>query len=156
MARLIPAFLAGHPASQLVFQRIFQIDRVFLAATLHDYYGESEMNVSRILDVAQELKIVDVMLEGRPFSLALDLAALASRREILSLDLWLTNAISANGGAFVRATLDFVGQKVKHDLQRQELDPAPDPTMLSLSATTVAIFMKALRSRFVSNLSKYD
>lgn len=96
------------------------------------------------------------MLEGRPFSLVLDLAALASRREILNLEQWLTNAISANGGGFVRATLDFVGHKVKHDLQRQELDPAPDPTMLSLSATTVAIFMKALRLRFVGDPLNHD
>lgn len=118
---------------------------MFLTAALRDFYAESEVNVSRILDVAQDLKILDVVLDLRPFSLSLDLAALASRREYLNLDKWLSNSIATHGGVFVRATLEFVGHKVRHDLQRQELDPAPEPTTLSLSANTVAMFMRALR-----------
>ncbi|KAI5474877.1 CCR4-NOT transcription complex subunit 1 [Pseudohyphozyma bogoriensis] len=144
-ARLLSTFLSGHPSHQLVFLRIYQIDRVFLTAALRDFYAESEINVSRILDVAQDLKILDLVLDLRPFFLALDLAALASRREYLNLDKWLTGSIATHGGAFVRATLEFVGHKVQHDLRRQELDP-PEPTTLSLSAATVAIFMRALRS----------
>lgn len=137
--------MTGHPSHQLVFLRIFQTDRQFLIAALRDFYAENEMNVSRILDVAQDLKILDLVLDLRPFFLSLDLAALASRREYLNLDKWLSSAITTHGSVFVRATLEFVGHKVRHDLQRQELDPAPEPTTLSLSAATVAIFMRALR-----------
>lgn len=118
---------------------------MFLTAALRDFYGESEINVSRILDVAQDLKILDLVLELRPYFLALDLAALASRREYLNLDKWLANSIGSQGGVFVRATLEFVGHKVRHDLSRQEMDTPGEPTTLSLSAATVALFMRALR-----------
>lgn len=148
-ARLLSVFLTGHPSHQLVFLRIYQADRQFLTAALRDFYAESEINVSRILDVAQDLKILDLVLELRPFFLALDLAALASRREYLNLDKWLASSIAALGGVFVRATLEFVGHKVRHDLVRQELDPPPEPTTLTLSAVTVALFMKALRLQSV-------
>lgn len=148
-ARLLSVFLTGHPSHQLVFLRIFQIDRQFLTAALRDFYSESEINVSRILDVAQDLKILDLVLELRPFFLALDLAASASRREYLNLDKWLASSIDQLGGVFVRATLEFVGHKVRHDLLRQELDPAPEPTTLTLSAATVALFMRALRLQYV-------
>lgn len=124
---------------------------MFLTAALRDFYAESEINVSRILDVAQDLKILDLVLDLRPFFLSLDLAALASRREYLNLDKWLAASIAQHGGQFVRATLEFVGHKVKHDLQRQELDPPAEPTTLSLSAATVAIFMRALRHQYVSS-----
>ena len=153
-ARLLSTFLNGHPAHQLVFLRLFQIDRLFLSAALRDFYTESEVNVTRIVDVIVELKVFEPMLqeylnqsraEARPFFLACDLAALASRREYLNLQVWLNNAIASVGAQFVRATLDFLGHKVRHDLQRQELDPAPEPTTLSLNAATVAIFITALR-----------
>ncbi|KAM0747379.1 Not1-domain-containing protein [Meredithblackwellia eburnea MCA 4105] len=143
--RLLATFLSGHPSHQLVFVRIFQIDRMFLMAALRDFYAESEINVSRILDIAQDLKILDLVLELRPFFLALDVAAVASRREFLNLEKWLTNSISTHGTAFLRATLDFVKHKVQHDLRRQEADP-PEATTLSISAVTVATFMRALRS----------
>ncbi|KDE03641.1 hypothetical protein MVLG_05891 [Microbotryum lychnidis-dioicae p1A1 Lamole] len=145
IARLLSTFLTGHPAHQLVFLRIYQTDRQFLTAALRDFYGESEMNVSRILDIAQDLKALDLVLELRPFFLALDLASLASRREYLNLEKWLGGQMTAQGGVFVRATLEFIGHKVGHDLHRQELDPAPEPTTLSLGAATVALFMRALR-----------
>lgn len=148
-ARLLSIFLTGHPSHQLVFLRIYQLDRLFLTAALRDFYGESEINVSRILDVAQDLKILDLVLELRPYFLALDLAALASRREYLNLDKWLSNSIGSQGGVFVRATLEFVGHKVRHDLQRQEQDAPGEPTTLSLSAATVALFMRALRLQYV-------
>lgn len=145
IARLLPTFLAGHPANTLVFLRILQIDRNILTSALCDFYAESEMNATRIFDIAQDLKILDMIIELRPFFLSLDLAALASRKEYFNLDKWLASTIASNGGVFVRSTLEFVGHKVTHDLHRQELDPAPEPTTLSLSATIVAMFMRALR-----------
>ncbi|GAA6042737.1 hypothetical protein JCM8097_005557 [Rhodosporidiobolus ruineniae] len=145
-ARLLSTFLAGHPSHQLVFLRLHQLDRQFLFAALRDFYGESEMNVTRIIDIAQDLKVLDQVLELRPFVLALDLAALASRREYLNLDKWLTSQIKTQGSALVRATLEFVGHKVQHELRRQEVDHPPEPTTLALNAATIAVFMRVLRA----------
>ncbi|KPV72766.1 uncharacterized protein RHOBADRAFT_38864 [Rhodotorula graminis WP1] len=145
-ARLLSTFLAGHPAHQLVFLRLHQVDRQFLFAALRDFYAESEMNVTRIVDIAQDLKALDDVLSLRPFVLALDLAALASRREYLNLDKWLATQMQQHGAQLVRATLEFVGHKVQHELRRQEMDNAPEPTTLALNAATIAVFMRVLRA----------
>ena len=50
-------FLAGHPNHQLVFMRLWQIQPTYLANAFRDFYEENSRNVTRILDVAQDLKV---------------------------------------------------------------------------------------------------
>ncbi|GAA6007108.1 uncharacterized protein JCM10292_004118 [Rhodotorula paludigena] len=145
-ARLLSTFLAGHPAHQLVFLRFYQVDRHFLPAALRDFYAEFELNVTRIVDIAQDLKAHDQVFELRPFVLALDLAALASRGEYLDLDKWLSSQFAQHGAQLVRVTPEFVGHKVQHELRRQELDHPPEPTTLAPNAAMIAIFMRVLRA----------
>ena len=55
--RLLALFLAGNPSHQLVFIRLWQIDRTFLLGAFKQFYQDNNMNVTRILDVAQDLKV---------------------------------------------------------------------------------------------------
>ena len=50
-------FLAGHPNHQLVFMRIWQIDPQYLLTAFRDHYSDNPINITRILDVAQDLKV---------------------------------------------------------------------------------------------------
>jgi CCR4-NOT transcription complex subunit 1 len=50
-------FLAGHPNHQLVFMRIWQIEPSYLTTAFRDFYQEDPLNITRILDVAQDLKV---------------------------------------------------------------------------------------------------
>ena len=50
-------FLAGHPNHQLVFMRIWQIEPAYLTNAFRDFYDQSNLNITRILDVAQDLKV---------------------------------------------------------------------------------------------------
>ncbi|KAF8197388.1 Not1-domain-containing protein [Pholiota molesta] len=101
---LLAMFLAGHPNHQLVFMRIWQIDPSYLTTAFRDFYEENPLNITRILDVAQDLKILDALLEVQPFTFALDVAALASRREYLNLDKWLADNVASYGAEFLRAS----------------------------------------------------
>jgi CCR4-NOT transcription complex subunit 1 len=56
-SKLLAMFLAGHPNHQLVFMRIWQIDPNYLTSAFRDFYAESALNITRILDVAQDLKV---------------------------------------------------------------------------------------------------
>ncbi|KAA1478937.1 hypothetical protein DENSPDRAFT_745511, partial [Dentipellis sp. KUC8613] len=84
--KLLNMFLAGHPNRQLVFMHIWQIQPTYLMTAFRDLYEENLLNITRILDMAQDLKILDVLLNVRLFAFALDVAALASCREYLNLD----------------------------------------------------------------------
>lgn len=55
--KLLAMFLAGHPNHQLVFMRIWQIQPSYLTTAFRDFYDENNLNITRILDVAQDLKV---------------------------------------------------------------------------------------------------
>ncbi|PWN51417.1 Not1-domain-containing protein [Violaceomyces palustris] len=143
-SKLISMFLAGHPSHQLVFYRIWQVNRDYLLNALRNFYAENPMNITRLLDVVQDLKILDTLLEMQPFSFSLDVAALSSRREYLNLDKWLQDKINEHGSSFIRAALEFLDNKTKDDLAKH--DPQAEQNFMPLTVQTVAIFLKVLRA----------
>lgn len=59
---MLGIFLAGHPNHQLVFMRIWQIDQKYLTQAFIDFYNENQLNITRILDIAQDLKVRNHLL----------------------------------------------------------------------------------------------
>ncbi|KAF8510218.1 Not1-domain-containing protein [Hysterangium stoloniferum] len=145
-AKLLGMFLAGHPNHQLVFMRIWQIDPSYLTHSFRDYYNDSPLNITRILDVAQDLKILDALLDVRPFTFALDVAALASRREYLNLDKWLLDNISNHGADFLRSVIDFLEFKTSSEKTARISVPPEDSKTMALNPQTIAIFLRILRN----------
>lgn len=117
------------------------------------------MNVTRILDVAQDLKvcgvldgcaetdtqqILDQVLEMKPVTFAFDLAALASRREYLNMEKWLQNGVTVHGISFFRDALKFLDSKAKAEAIR--LNTGAVNNQLNINVQTVAIFLRVLRA----------
>ncbi|KAF8431772.1 Not1-domain-containing protein [Boletus edulis BED1] len=144
--RLLAMFLAGHPNHQLVFMRLWQIDPAYLLGAFRDFYDESPLNITRILDVAQDLKILENLLDSRPFTFALDVAALASRREYLNLDKWLADNVTVHGAEFLRAMIHFLEVKMESEKVSRISDPAVDGRTMPLNPQTIAIFLRTLRN----------
>jgi CCR4-NOT transcription complex subunit 1 len=160
-------FLAGHPNHQLVFMRIWQIEPTYLTNAFRDFYEENPLNITRILDVAQDLKvcvllvsfntsthrpqILESLLEVRPFIFALDVAALASRREYLNLDKWLADNVANHGGEFLHSVIVFLEQKMESEKTSRMSDPAQENRTMSLSPNTITIILRVLRNRFVTD-----
>ncbi|TFK46033.1 Not1-domain-containing protein [Heliocybe sulcata] len=144
--KLLAMFLAGHPNHQLVFMRIWQIDPPYLTNAFRDFYNESPLNITRILDVAQDLKILDSLLEVRPFTFALDVAALASRREYLNLDKWLADNVNNHGAEFLHSVIEFLDIKMESEKATRVTDPAVDHRTMPLNPQTIAVFLRVLRN----------
>ncbi|KIY43711.1 Not1-domain-containing protein [Fistulina hepatica ATCC 64428] len=144
--KLLHMFLNGHPNHQLVFMRLWQINRDYLSRAFREFWEESPLNVTRILDVGQDLKILDALLEVRPFAFALDVAALASRREFLNLDKWLADMVAAHGAEFLHAVIGFLEVKMESERTVRMSDPPVEPRTMALYPNTIAIIMRVLRS----------
>ncbi|KAH9951492.1 Not1-domain-containing protein [Amylocystis lapponica] len=144
--RLLSMFLAGHPNHQLVFMRIWQIKPSYLTDAFRDFYEESPLNITRILDVAQDLKILESLLEVRPFTFALDVAALASRREYLNLDKWLMDNVTAHGADFLHSVIAFLDLKMESEKATRVSDPAVEHRTMPLNPQTITIFLRVLRN----------
>ncbi|KLO12020.1 Not1-domain-containing protein [Schizopora paradoxa] len=146
LQQLLEMFLNGHPNHQLVFMRIWQIEPPYLTNALRDFYEKNPMNITRILDVAQDLKILEPLLEVRPFIFALDVAALASRREYLNLDKWLADNINQHGAEFLHAVIEFLELKAQNEKITRTSDPSAETRTMALSPQTIAIFLRVLRN----------
>ncbi|KAI0698481.1 Not1-domain-containing protein [Cytidiella melzeri] len=144
--RLLAMFLAGQPNHQLVFMRIWQIEPQYLLTAFREFYTESSLNITRILDVAQDLKILDQLLEMQPYAFALDVAALSSRREYLNLDKWLADNVTAHGPDFLHGVIDFLRTKMDSEKQARISVPAVEPRTMTLNPQTIAIFLRVLRN----------
>ena len=94
-------------------------------------------------------QILDSLLEVRPFAFALDVAALASRREYLNLDKWLADNVTANGAEFLHAVIEFLELKMESEKATRISDPAVDQTTMPLNPQTITIFLRVLRNRLV-------
>ncbi|KAL0947287.1 hypothetical protein HGRIS_013407 [Hohenbuehelia grisea] len=144
--KLLAMFLNGHPNHQLVFMRIWQTQQTYLTTAFRDFYEENPLNITRILDVAQDLKILENLLEVRPFTFALDVAALASRREYLNLDKWLIDNGTAYGSEFLHSVILFLDQKMDSEKASRISNPPVESRTMALSPVTITIILRFLRN----------
>uniref|UniRef100_A0A2K1XR30 CCR4-Not complex component Not1 C-terminal domain-containing protein n=1 Tax=Populus trichocarpa TaxID=3694 RepID=A0A2K1XR30_POPTR len=71
--------------------------------------GNVESNImTKILDVCQELKILPSVLDMIPFPSGIRLAALASRKELIDLEKWLSNNLITYKDSFFEECLRFL------------------------------------------------
>ncbi|CAG0913001.1 unnamed protein product [Notodromas monacha] len=101
-----------------------------------------QQRLSRILEVAHDLKALSSLLSARPFPFVIDLACVASRREYLKLDKWLTDKIRDHGDVFITAVAKFVQRKCPQ-LVSGEDDSAQKST---LPSETVSVILQCLQS----------
>ncbi|KAH6909843.1 hypothetical protein BKA70DRAFT_1425557 [Coprinopsis sp. MPI-PUGE-AT-0042] len=145
--KLLAMFLAGHPNHQLVFRQIWHIEPSYLTDAFREFYEENNLNITRVLDVAQDLKIPKNILEARPFTLALDIAALASRRECLNSDKWLADNLAARDAEFLHSVILFLQQKIEAEKDAHISDPAIESLTMTLPPNTVIIILQLLRNQ---------
>ena len=125
----IPAFLGNHPNGTSILHAIWNTNenqptnananhwaKQVLLQAMCEYYmksnqEEQQSKLSRILDVAQDLKCLSLLLNGNIYPFVIDLACLASRREYLKLDKWLMDKIESNGESFVSACIMFLNRR---------------------------------------------
>ncbi|KAJ3299964.1 hypothetical protein HK104_005661 [Borealophlyctis nickersoniae] len=141
---LVMLFLTGHQNSNFVLPKLWQTNQSLAVSGLLHLYSRDPSSLSRILDVAQEMKALSQILETKPFSFSIDLAALASRRDYLNLEKWLQDHIREEGNLFIKACLDFLNEKVTSQILRQETSTVQQSVPLSVDV--VAIFLRILHS----------
>ncbi|CAK8681219.1 CCR4-NOT transcription complex subunit 1-like isoform X2 [Clavelina lepadiformis] len=118
---LLPVFLGSHPNSAMVLSFLWNgqsqsnIMRQLMMLSMAEWYMRSDQydqqKLSRVLDIAQDLKALPMLLNSTPFSFVIDLAVLASRREYLKLDKWLSDKIREHREEFIQACVNFLKRR---------------------------------------------
>lgn len=165
----IPTFLnASHPNAAIILHSIWSNDshsssdpaaaltqqrpntpltwsQQTLLKALSDHYTKSppeeqQQRLSRILDVAQDIKTLFRLLDGTCYPFVIDLACLASRREYLKLDKWLMDKFTENGENFIRALNSFLTKRYLPILNGTSKNSATN-----LPAETLAVMLTFLK-----------
>ncbi|XP_065187096.1 CCR4-NOT transcription complex subunit 1-like isoform X2 [Sycon ciliatum] len=118
--RLVPLFFNKHDNSTVVLNYTWNAQapgnsvHTLMMQSMAEWYqgGDKfdQMRLSRILDVAQELKGLLMLVNSNdmPMPFVVDLAALASRRGYLKLDKWLHDRMRDQQEMFVQGCLSYI------------------------------------------------
>lgn len=139
---LFNIFFEGHTSHQLVFWRLWQVDKPFVASRFIEYHARNPLHITRILDISQDLRCLSDLLDFQTAPFVLDVAALAARREYLNLDKWLQEMINKHGNDFVMETYRFL--RIKADAEYTQTRDGGKPTMVSLRVGPVYSFLTLL------------
>lgn len=121
LTNLIPIFLGNHPNAAIILHHAWHTQNInikpIIMHAMAEWYVRGECDqtrLSRILDVAQDLKALSMLLNAQSaqsYPFIIDLACLASRREYLKLEKWLSDKISEHGETFVSACIKFLHRR---------------------------------------------
>ncbi|CAB3374513.1 Hypothetical predicted protein [Cloeon dipterum] len=118
LSALLPTFLANHSNSAIILHTAWHAQsnafQPVVMAAMAEYYirGENDQTrLTRILDVAQDLKGLSMLLAEQTYPFVIDLACLASRRGFLKLDKWLNDKMIQQGEPFISACVKFLQRR---------------------------------------------
>ncbi|CAN4125895.1 unnamed protein product [Withania somnifera] len=103
-------------------------------------------NMHKVLDACQELKILSSVLDRIPYAFGIRLAALASRKELMDLEKWLSNNLNTYKDIFYEECLKFLKEThlAAQDVASNRFD-SPN-TLWTIYSETTSTFLKVLKS----------
>ncbi|EIW72732.1 hypothetical protein TREMEDRAFT_72862 [Tremella mesenterica DSM 1558] len=156
--RLLALYLSTPPAnitaSQLVFHQMWQNNPDYLMSILLEYYGEDEHNLSRVVEIGIEIKILDKLLASSNLHFSFDVAALVSNKDYLNLEEWLSDGVAVNGSDFLHGIFDFVEHKIRLESDHSHLPESSPPLLDTLGEDVYSIFIRVVRN--ADNLTPDD
>lgn len=96
------------------------------------------------------MQILEALLEVQPFTFALDVAALASRREYLNLEKWLQDHVTRYDGEFLHSVIAFLEAKMDSEKACRLSETPMESRTMPLNAHVVTVILRVLRSRSVN------
>ncbi|KAJ9558076.1 hypothetical protein OSB04_012690 [Centaurea solstitialis] len=128
-----------------ILLHLWHVNPPFLLRALNDALNMDADNTNRVLDLCQELKIISPVLDMVPMSLGIRLAALASRKELVDLEKWLSTNLSTYRDTFFEECLRFL-KEVEFGAQESSNRLHNSSSIWSLYMETAPVFLKVLQS----------
>jgi CCR4-NOT transcription complex subunit 1 len=153
LSSLIPIFLLNHPNSAIILHHAWHTTNINIKSiimhAMAEWYVRSDCDqtrLSRILDVAQDLKALSMLLNAQnsqSYPFIIDLACLASRREYLKLEKWLSDKIREHGEAFVSACIKFLHRRCPQIMGKNDDAMTKAPSLPNETLTTIMICLQS-------------
>ncbi|KAL8805792.1 MAG: hypothetical protein Q9182_001704, partial [Xanthomendoza sp. 2 TL-2023] len=137
---LLPTLKGEYPAYSFTLHSLWKQDRSWLASRLNRIHNVEPLHLPLILDHAQQHGWLDDMLTLTS-GFAIDLAALAHRRNVINFNQWAQSQIHSS--AFIARLIHYLGIKLD-DEQRVAHQDQPGPCTVPLAIKTVVTILNVL------------
>lgn len=144
-AAAFPVMLKNAAASGMILH-LWHVNTSILCWGLVEALNVDLDNMHTVLDACQELKILSSVLDRIPYAFGIRLAALASRKELMDLEKWLSNNLNTYKDIFYEECLKFLREihLAAQDVASNRFDP---PNALwTIYSETSSTFLKVLKS----------
>ncbi|KAJ5071434.1 ccr4-not transcription complex [Anaeramoeba ignava] len=153
--QIITELLDAHPESNLILQNAWNRDAESVIQGMIKFWILQPSSLSKVLDVALDLKGLLKILDSPNLHFVFELATLTSRRECLNLEKWLNEKISNFGSSFYYFCLDFLVKKLHYARLEEDHKAKIRPGIL-LSVEIYTIFFKCLFKFANSQSEEYE
>eukprot|EP00761_Pharyngomonas_kirbyi_P006841 gb/GECH01006850.1/.p1 GENE.gb/GECH01006850.1/~~gb/GECH01006850.1/.p1 ORF type:complete len:2071 (+),score=422.78 gb/GECH01006850.1/:1-6213(+) len=139
--KLFTMYLRPHKHSFSIMSEIQKSNEQLLLNQLVECYLADPTLLPRILDIAQELKIIQSLLNVKNYIFSIDLASLAALRDHVNLEKWLSEQIQELKDPFVMECLSFLDFKVNSGRNYAQEDWA---SSVNISIEIIATFFQQI------------
>ncbi|XP_052210992.1 uncharacterized protein LOC127813907 isoform X2 [Diospyros lotus] len=143
---VFPVILKSNMESGMILH-LWHVNPNLLLRAILDAYNSDPDNINRVLDVCQEIKILSLVLDMVPSHFGIRLAALASRKEFVDLEKWLSSNLSIYKDIFFEECLKFLKEIQYGRSQEVSADHfSNSSTLQNLYSDTSPTFLKVLQA----------
>lgn len=114
-SHLFPLYLLNHSNSISILESLWKLNQSLMISAIYELYRRenSSLNLSRVLDITQEIKDSLMPIANcNEHTFSVSLGLLASKREFLHFEHWITDRIKTVGNPFISAILKYVDENI--------------------------------------------
>jgi CCR4-NOT transcription complex subunit 1 len=138
---LMPTFLSHHPNWRPVLEKVWASRPVVVMHGMVAWFkaDPSNQRLTRIFDVAQDIKAISTLLDTGDAPFVLELAVMASYRGFLNLEKWLSDQLKKQPRAYAEACLRFLERRFQSNGNGDTLPPLQPPMFLTMVTCLEAV-----------------
>lgn len=114
-SHLFPLYLLNHSNSIPILESLWKLNQALMISAIFELYRKenSSLNLSRVLDITQEIKDSLMPISNcNEYAFSVSLGLLASKREFLHFEHWITDRIKTVGNNFITAILRYIEENI--------------------------------------------
>ncbi|GAB2271046.1 hypothetical protein Dimus_005896 [Dionaea muscipula] len=144
LSRAFP-ITCGDPIGAKTVLHLWHVNPSLVLRGFVNILNSHRESTPRVVDICQEIKILSPVLEMMPLSFGIRLAAVASQKELLDLEKWLTANLITFKDIFLEECLKYL-KEIHFIKQQQDNDSQIPGALWTFYARTTSTFLKVLRA----------
>ncbi|KAG9452304.1 hypothetical protein H6P81_005208 [Aristolochia fimbriata] len=100
--------IIGNSMRGAILQNLWSVNPYLVVHSFVDMQSVDSDNLSKVLDICKELKILSAVLDMAPFTFSIKLVALASKKDQFNLEKWLNENLTAYKDSFFEGCVKFM------------------------------------------------